>query len=401
MLGLINDCAEQLVISKYGVDVWHAIKESAGCKIKDDGFEQHGHYPDSATVDIVVAAAEALSVTVEDLLELLGRYFLEYIIDKGYDNLLRCQGSTLRLWLSNLNAMHDHLQSSLPAGNFPVFWCENCVTHDGSIILHYYSTRGALLSSLVVGIVKEVAKTYFQIEVKMLRLAVQGEDGSECTTWRISSVDPLKRYKLTQQGSKDSDAVSLHKTIDRRATLRHNNKRGSSCRSGVFDSIEPITNGICPFSGADAGVGCTDDVVRSMRNLETGDAGAFLRCGSSDDLGGDEEKRDTEKVAQEKMIRRRMSRENLRRISSSSALTQLTAPEASSGAFLYSHGNSPSREGWGKSDGDMMYSIPDDNPPSGFELGLPSEKVRSIFPYHVVSFSVCEVLSSIEKHYES
>ena len=91
MLGLINDCAEQLVITKFGIDAWHAIKEAAGCSVKDHGFEQHGHYPDSATVDIVVAAANALSVGVDDVLELFGQFFLQYTIDKGYDNLLRCQ----------------------------------------------------------------------------------------------------------------------------------------------------------------------------------------------------------------------------------------------------------------------------------------------------------------------
>ena len=200
MLGLINDCAEQLVITKFGLDAWHAIKEATACPVKDYCFEQHGHYPDSATVDIVVAASQALSVTVDDVLELFGQFFLQYTIDKGYDNLLRCQGSTLRLWLSNLNAMHDHLQSSMPAGSFPVFWCENCETEKGSIILHYYSVRGALLKSVVVGIVKEVAKTYFDVEVGMIMLNTQGEEGSECTTWRITATDPKKKHKLTMEG---------------------------------------------------------------------------------------------------------------------------------------------------------------------------------------------------------
>ena len=200
MLGLLNDCAEQLVITKFGLDAWHAIKESANCSVKDYGFEQHGHYPDSATVDIVVAAAAALNVTVDYVLELFGQFFLQYTIDKGYDNLLRCQGSTLRLWLSNLNAMHDHLQSSMPTGSFPVFWCENCETNKGSIILHYYSVRGALLGGVVVGITKEVAKTYFDVEVNMVKLATQGEEGSECSTWRISATDPKKKHKLTMKG---------------------------------------------------------------------------------------------------------------------------------------------------------------------------------------------------------
>ena len=371
MLGLINDCAEQLVIQKFGIDAWHAIKEAAGCPIKDYGFEQHGHYPDSATVDIVVAAAEALSVTVDDVLELFGQFFLEYTIDKGYDNLLRCQGSTLRLWLSNLNAMHDHLQSSLPAGNFPVFWCENCTTEDGAIILHYYSVRGALLASVVVGITKEVAKTYFDVEIKMDKIATQGEDGSECTTWRISSVDPDKRHKLTQQDPTGTEATIVKNAMDRRATLKHNNRRssaGTSCggsHTSTFDpeaSLASISNGMCPFSG-----------------------------GSMGSFGADEEKKlgevsghnSSSELLQRKMLQRRASSEQLqsRRSSTGGNVSESanTAPAACPFSGAVKEGGKMSRKSsLGGSRGKSTSSSD--------SLGMPSAKVRSVFPYHVVSF---------------
>jgi hypothetical protein len=64
---------------------------------------------------------------------------------------------------------------------------------EGSIILHYYSVRGALLCGVVMGIVKEMANFYFDVEVQMDRFAVQGVEGSQCSsTWRISAVDPEK-----------------------------------------------------------------------------------------------------------------------------------------------------------------------------------------------------------------
>ena len=340
MLGLINDCAEQLVIQKFGIDAWHAIKEAAGCPVKDHGFEQHGHYPDSATVDIVVAAAEALSVTVDDVLELFGQFFLEYTIEKGYDNLLRCQGSTLRLWLSNLNAMHDHLQSSLPAGNFPVFWCENCTTEEGSIILHYYSVRGALLSSVVVGITKEVAKTYFDIEIRMDKLATQGEDGSECTTWRISSVDPEKHYKLTKQDLTGSENEILKNAMDRRAALR-DKYRMSGSSAGSAPSL-----GVCPFSGSKSSIGSDEE--------KKADGGGHS---SSDEL------------VRLKMVQRRASSESLMRRRSS---TGENSANTSPGKCPYN--GSPRNTGLDRSGS------------SKESLGLPSAKVRAVFPYHVVSF---------------
>ena len=125
--------------------------------------------------------------------------------------MLSCQGSNLRLWLSNLNALHDHLQDTLPRGRFPEFWCEDDDDENESILLHYYSVRGSLFVPFVVGLVKEIARYHFELQITMERLQMQGDqsstpgprdDGSlvtehEYTTWRISTVDPAERHKLT------------------------------------------------------------------------------------------------------------------------------------------------------------------------------------------------------------
>ena len=201
MFGWINDCTESLVTSKFGIDKWHEIKRKAGCEVKDDSFVRHKYYSDQSTVELLVAASEVLDMSVEDVLEAFGQYFMEFTRRHGYDNLLSCQGSTLRLWLSNLNALHDHLQSSLPAGFIaPVFWCEDddYEGHEGCILLHYYSQRGSLLVPLVVGIVKEVSRYHFNIEVSMERLQIQTENDAKFTTWRIRAVDPVLQWKLTK-----------------------------------------------------------------------------------------------------------------------------------------------------------------------------------------------------------
>ena len=122
MFGWINDCTESLVVTKFGKEKWHEIKEKAQCKVVDGGFIRHKYYSDESTVALVVAASEVLGLEVDAVLEAFGQYFMEFTRKNGYDNLLQCQGSTLRLWLSNLNALHDHLQSSLPKGFVaPVF----------------------------------------------------------------------------------------------------------------------------------------------------------------------------------------------------------------------------------------------------------------------------------------
>eukprot|EP00980_Cylindrotheca_fusiformis_P002007 scaffold444_cov109-Cylindrotheca_fusiformis.AAC.4 len=195
--------------------------------MEDKEFLRRAYYRDENLVDIVVAASELLCMSVPDILDDFGRYVIMHHFANGYDDLLRCQGSTLRQWLSNLNAMHDHVKRSFPGENFiaPIFWCEDCDKIEGSIILHYYSLRGTLLVPMVVGIVEQLASYHFEVEVKMHQLALQNEGGSRITTWRITAVDETQRWKLSPKAI------------------------GPECENKPvkFDSVALPTK--CPFSG--------------------------------------------------------------------------------------------------------------------------------------------------------
>ena len=98
------------------------------------------------------------------------------------------QGSNLREWLTNVNELHRNLQNSLTDLVAPEFWCvDDPLSKDGvdSMIFHYYSQRGSSLASLNVGVVKQVAKQFFNKQVTMVRIATQDVDESPYTTWRI------------------------------------------------------------------------------------------------------------------------------------------------------------------------------------------------------------------------
>jgi guanylate cyclase soluble subunit beta len=263
MFGWINDCTESLIVTKFGVDKWHEVKAKAGCGVVDDGFVRHRIYSDESTVSLVVAASEVLGISVDDVLEAFGQHFMEFTRRSGYDNLLFCQGSTLRLWLSNLNALHDHLQSSLPKGfRAPVFWCEDDDTtgYEGCILLHYFSERGCLLVQLVVGVVKEVSRYHFNVEVSMERLQTQTHDGAKFTTWRVSAVDPTLQWKLTKS-SEDGETIEAK-------------KEGTKIDESVVSDKHPT--GVCPFEA----------MSQEMRKEKQND---------SSDCGGDNLKESQEK----------------------------------------------------------------------------------------------------------
>ena len=157
MLGWINDCLEKLIVQKWGIDAWHNIKKSANIDdIPDNGFLKLEHYPDQSTMHLLTAASVYSGKPPAAIIEEFGAFFVPYIIEQGYENLL-CQGSTLKDWLANINAIHQHLQNTFPKKmTMPEFWCEE--NKDGTLTLFYYSSRGRFLAPLAIGIVKDTIK---------------------------------------------------------------------------------------------------------------------------------------------------------------------------------------------------------------------------------------------------
>ena len=243
MFGWINDCTECLVVSKFGEDTWHKIKEKANCDVPDGGFLRYKYYHDSETVTLVVAASEVLGITVDEVLYAFGQYFLDYVRDNGYSNVLECLGSNMRDWLSNLNSLHDHLQASYPEGFIaPVFWSEDDPEVDGAILVHYHSRRGSLLVPLVHGLVMKVGLDYFDIEINMEQLQLQDENEARNTTWRITTVDPTLTQKLRgnrKRRSKDSpdgddQTYTTATTTNYQKTFREGGAQASNLRVEEF-----------------------------------------------------------------------------------------------------------------------------------------------------------------------
>lgn len=180
MLGWMNDCIEKLVMSKWGIEKWHAVKEEAGCDIKDNGFLKLENYHDESTVVLVEATSDLTGLSIYDVYRSMGTYFVHYISDEGYENLLCCQGHTLKEWMAGINAIHSHLQTTLPNKMMmPEFWCEE--NADGTLSLFYMSSRGSYLSPLAEGLVTEVARLQFDLDITMTLVSLQGEEGARFT----------------------------------------------------------------------------------------------------------------------------------------------------------------------------------------------------------------------------
>ena len=133
--------------------------------------------------------------------------------------------------------MHDNFKSRLPEFVAPEFSCVDDVDDENeeAIILHYFSHRGTLLTSVVVGMVTEVAKTSFNMILNMEQIATQGENGSRLTSWRITLVSLVN-------AALDAKASILRQTSKKK-------------KSTLNDAEYPTQNRLltaaetCPFSG--------------------------------------------------------------------------------------------------------------------------------------------------------
>jgi Haem-NO-binding len=176
----MNECLEKLVISKFGTETWEYVKERAGCEVKNNGFLKLENYQEDATVLLVECVSEQTGLPIEEVYRLYGVHFVEYIMGEGYDNLLYCQGRTLKEWMASINSIHNHVQTMFPTRiDAPEFWCEE--NNDGTLVLFYKSSRGALWVPFAQGLVTECAQRQFNINITMEVVSFQGNEGARFT----------------------------------------------------------------------------------------------------------------------------------------------------------------------------------------------------------------------------
>ncbi|XP_070538454.1 guanylate cyclase soluble subunit beta-2-like isoform X4 [Ptychodera flava] len=161
MYGFINLCVKALVTEKFGEAAWEKVRKKA--KV-DDAFISYDCYEDDVTLRLVKAASEVSSLEIDAILETFGEYFFTFCQRSGYDEMLRTLGSNLRSFLENLDSLHSYLSFSYKNMDAPSFRCER--GEDDTLILHYYSSRKGF-HPIVVGIIRAVAKEFFESEVKM------------------------------------------------------------------------------------------------------------------------------------------------------------------------------------------------------------------------------------------
>uniref|UniRef100_A0AC34Q941 Guanylate cyclase n=1 Tax=Panagrolaimus sp. JU765 TaxID=591449 RepID=A0AC34Q941_9BILA len=195
-----------MVVRNYSHDVWLQILEQANLQEKREKILNH-YYHDNITYDIVNIISNLTKIPKDQVWESFGTFFVGYVMEVGWDELLRSFSPTLRGFLENLNSMHYFIDHFVYKADLrgPTFRCEK--GDNDSIILHYFTYRLGIYP-IVKGIIKEIAKRIYNIEVQISVLAktqktvqmLNEEKTQEHLIFAIKIADDAKNGKNNNEG---------------------------------------------------------------------------------------------------------------------------------------------------------------------------------------------------------
>ncbi|KAK6744884.1 hypothetical protein RB195_011541 [Necator americanus] len=165
MFGFIHESIRQLMLRKYGDELWQEVLTRAGFENGKENVVNY-YYSDSDTYSLVDSVAVITKMTREQVWEMYGSFLIEYTMEIGWDELIRSMSPNLKGFLDNLDSLHYFIDHVVYKANLrgPSFRCEE--NADGSITLHYFTGRPGLYP-IVRGVLREVAKRVFNIDISL------------------------------------------------------------------------------------------------------------------------------------------------------------------------------------------------------------------------------------------
>ncbi|EGT60305.1 hypothetical protein CAEBREN_28377 [Caenorhabditis brenneri] len=183
MFGFIHESIRQLICRNYGEDTWLQVLEKAGFENGKENIVNH-YYSDTDTYVLVDSVSLVIKVTKDQVWEMYGAFLITYSMEIGWDELVRSMSPNLKGFLDNLDSLHYFIDHVVYKANLrgPSFRCEE--NSDGDLLLHYFTGRPGLYH-IVKGVVREVAKRVFDLDINLI---VQGrtQRSVHMNKWRKS-----------------------------------------------------------------------------------------------------------------------------------------------------------------------------------------------------------------------
>lgn len=179
MYGIVNRAIEDLVVVNFGHEKWEAVKAKSGVDI--DYFLSNEPYDDDITFKLAGAVSEVMEMTIANVLEAFGEWWILKTGKEKYGGLMEAGGHNLREFLVNLPLFHNRIMLIYPKLTPPEFQVTDI--EDNSIHVHYYSKRQGL-QEFVRGLLSGLGKMY-QTPVN-IELLQNRNDGHSHEIFKVS-----------------------------------------------------------------------------------------------------------------------------------------------------------------------------------------------------------------------
>jgi len=134
MKGVVYNLLERLVVRDHGEDTWDALLDASGL---DGVYTSLGSYPDEDLTKLVRAAAEALALPADDVVQWFGRNALPLFAER-YPQLFEHHSSTRSFVLTLNDIIHPEVRKLYPGADVPEF---DFSMREGTLVMGYRSTR--------------------------------------------------------------------------------------------------------------------------------------------------------------------------------------------------------------------------------------------------------------------
>lgn len=179
MYGIVNKAIQDLITEKFGRDAWNQVKEKSGVDI--DFFLSNEPYDDDITYKLAGAASEVLNISVGDVLQAFGEWWILKTGKEKYGGLMKAGGNNLKEFLVNLPSFHNRIMLMYPKLTPPEFKVGNI--EENSIDVHYHSKREGL-QEFVRGLLTGLSKMY-KVDVN-IELIQSRDDGDTHEIFKVN-----------------------------------------------------------------------------------------------------------------------------------------------------------------------------------------------------------------------
>ena len=179
MYGIVNKAIQDLITENFGADKWEAIKEKSDIDV--DFFLSNEPYDDAITYSLAIAASDVLGITLGQVLNALGEWWILKTGKEKYAGLMEAGGNNLKEFLVNLPLFHNRIMLMYPKLTPPEFKVSHI--EESSIHVHYHSKREGL-QEFVRGLMTGLSKMY-SVD-SLVELIQSRDDGNTHEIFKVS-----------------------------------------------------------------------------------------------------------------------------------------------------------------------------------------------------------------------